>query len=157
MQGTKQNTHPSVPLNLIARKCVRKKAIIDGGQAQGAYIVSLTHTRSQMSPAVVKDILAIGVTLQVQGYACMQLLRLCMPYQHVLRKPTLLLDLQQPSLCQYNWQAACRRSPAYFIEHHHWSSTALPAELSSMESNLSSWTSMFCSHASDIAKAGSRK
>ena len=63
-------------------------------QAKGAYIVSLTHTGSQNSPAVVEDILSVGVTFQVQGQACMQLLRLCMPYQHMLRKPALLLDLQ---------------------------------------------------------------
>ena len=110
-----------------------------------------------MSPAVVKDILSIGVALQVQGYACMQLLRLRMPDQHVLRKPALLLDLEQPSLRQCTWQAACRLEPAYFVEHHHWSSTALPAELSSTESSPSSWTLMFCSHAIDFDQAGSRK
>lgn len=59
----------------------------------GTHIVPLAHAGCQDSPAVVKDILPVGVALQVQRDAGAQLLRLCVPDQHMLREPALLLDL----------------------------------------------------------------
>ena len=60
---------------------------------RGAHVIALADTRGQHGPAVVKHILSIGVALEVQGNAGMQLLRPSVPDQDMLRQPALLLDL----------------------------------------------------------------
>ena len=59
------------------------------------YIVSLSQSGSQHSPAVIKDILPIGVELQVHRHAGEQLVGALRSNQDVLRKPPLFFDLCQ--------------------------------------------------------------
>ena len=66
---------------------------LSSGGMRPAHIIALADTRGQDGPAVVKYILSIGVALQVQRNAGMQLLRPCMPDEDMLRQPALLLDL----------------------------------------------------------------
>lgn len=69
-----------------------------GCQPGGTHIVALAHTGGQDSPTVVKHIFAVGVALEVQRDAGVQLLSLRMPDQDMLGKPPLLLDLQALSV-----------------------------------------------------------
>lgn len=74
------------------------------GSFKAAHIVALTDTRGQHGPAVVKNILSIGVALKVQRNAGMQLLRPCVPDQDMLRQPALLFDLRSATPSSHSEQ-----------------------------------------------------